>query len=65
MPGEFSVITIMAVYIPTQANANVAFELSVNNTYPDGVVMVAGDFNHVNFKNILPKCNKNLTIPTR
>ncbi len=71
MPRELTVITIMAVYIPPQANANVALEKlhtvvsKQQNVCPDVPVIVAGDFNHVNLKKILPKFNTNIFTPTR
>ncbi len=46
MPRELTVITIMAVYIPPQANANVAWEKlhtvvsKQQNVYPDGAVIL-------------------------
>ncbi len=71
MPRELTVIPIMAVYIPPQAIANVALEKlhtvvsKQQNVYPDGAVIVAGDYNHVDLKKILPKFNKNIFTPTR
>ncbi len=35
------------------------------NVYPDGAVIVAGCFNHVDFKKMLPKFHKNVITPTR
>ncbi len=61
----------MAVYIPPQANANVALEKlhtvvsKQQSVCPDVPVIVAGDFNHVNLKKILPKFNTNIFTPTR
>ncbi len=61
MPREFSVFLITAVYIPPLANVRSAlekFHSTINgqlNAHPEGVVIVAGDFNHVELKAVLPK----------
>lgn len=56
LPREFSVAVVTAVYIPPDANANLglghvlaAIDKQQNN-YPEGIFIVAGDFNHVNVK---------------
>lgn len=65
-----AVILITAVYIPPHANAKLALEglhSSVNtqlNAYSEGVVIVAGDFNHVELKTVLPKLHKHINFPT-
>ncbi len=54
-------LSLQSAYIPPQANANVALEKlhtvvsKQQNVYPDGAVIVTGDFNLVNLKKILPK----------
>ncbi len=71
MPREFSSILIIAVYIPPQANAKLALEelhTAINNqlnTQPETVMIVAGDFNHVELKAVLPKFYKNINFLTR
>ncbi|XDV13486.1 hypothetical protein PO909_001880, partial [Leuciscus waleckii] len=52
LPREFTAFFVTAVYIPPSANASVAVDIlqtSVNklqSTHPDGIFIVAGDFNH-------------------
>lgn len=49
LPWEFSVVIIMVVYIPLQANAKQALALlhsafsKQQDAYPDGAFIVAGD----------------------
>ncbi|XP_049331041.1 probable RNA-directed DNA polymerase from transposon BS [Astyanax mexicanus] len=62
---EFSAVLIAAVYIPPSAsigaNAKEALcELyrtisDLQNKHPDGLFIIAGDFNHANLKSVLPK----------
>lgn len=58
---ELSSVVIVATYIPLQANAKLALEelyclISSNmNANPEAAVIVAGDFNHVELKAVLPK----------
>lgn len=60
LPREFTTV-ITGVYIPPSANAKeVLCELygaisELQNAYPDGLFIVAGDFNHANLKTVLPK----------
>lgn len=55
------VVVVIAVYIPPDANENAALgymSTAINkqqNAYPDGVFIVAGDFNHVNLKTVFPR----------
>lgn len=71
IPTEFTAVLISAVYIPPQANAKQALEelhtatSSQLNAYPEGIVIVAGDFNHVDLNVVLPKFSKNISFPTR
>lgn len=71
IPTEFTAVLIRAVYIPPQANAKQALEelhtamSSQLNAYPEGIVIVAGDFNHVDLNVVLPKFSKNISFPTR
>ena len=58
---EHSAVFITAVYIAPDANASTALALlhesisAQQNKYPDAVHIIAGDFNHVNLKTVLPK----------
>lgn len=70
LPREFSVVYLMAIYIPPQANTQleqiqlhdiINKQLSVN---PDWVFLVAGDFNQANLKTVLPKFSRNVRCPT-
>lgn len=70
-PREFAAIVITAVYIPPRANAKLALEElheAINsqlNAYPEGAVIVAGDFNHVDLKTVMPKLHTSIHFPTR
>ncbi|KAI4883935.1 hypothetical protein NFI96_030564, partial [Prochilodus magdalenae] len=54
LPREFTTVLIISVYIPPGANAKAALcELysaisGLQNTHPDGLFIVVGDFNHMN-----------------
>lgn len=71
LPREFTIVTIMGVYIPPQAKAKLALEKlhdAINKqlmAHPDGVIIVAGDFNHADLKLVMPKFYKNVNFPTR
>lgn len=60
LPREFTVILLIAVYIPPDANASAAtghlYDVnSQQSTYPEAVNIIAGDFNHADLKAVLPK----------
>ncbi|KAK3519478.1 hypothetical protein QTP70_031483 [Hemibagrus guttatus] len=71
LPREFTVIMITAVYIPPDANANLAIGhlhasiCSQQCTYPDAVHIIAGDFNHADLKAVLPKFYQHVKCATR
>ncbi|KAI4887034.1 hypothetical protein NFI96_005191 [Prochilodus magdalenae] len=71
LPREFTAVLIISVYIPPGANAKAALcELysaisGLQNTHPDGLFIVAGDFNHVNLKSVLPKFHQHVNFATR
>ncbi|KAI4881601.1 hypothetical protein NFI96_007439 [Prochilodus magdalenae] len=71
LPREFSAVLLTAVYVPPQANAKLALSRlhdAINNqlsAHPDGVVIVAGDFNHADLKSVMPKFYNNMRFPTR
>lgn len=61
LPREFTVVVPIAVYIPPDANVSAALSLLLNTinkqqlAHPNGVFIVAGDFNQVCLKTVLPK----------
>ncbi|KAI4898267.1 hypothetical protein NFI96_029825 [Prochilodus magdalenae] len=63
--------TVLSVYIPPAANPKAALcELysvisGLQNTHPDGLFIVAGDFNHVNLKSVLPKFHQHVNFGKR
>lgn len=71
MPRELTVVIITAVYIPPDANVSTALSLLSNSinkqqeSHPDGVHIIAGDFNQANLKSILPKFYQHVKRPTR
>ena len=64
LPSEFASVVLIGVYIPPQANANIATgELalhiaSVETTHPDSAVIVLGDFSYCNLTSSLTTFNK-------
>uniref|UniRef100_A0A1A8ATP4 Reverse transcriptase domain-containing protein n=1 Tax=Nothobranchius furzeri TaxID=105023 RepID=A0A1A8ATP4_NOTFU len=71
LPREFTTVFIIGVYIPPGANTKEALgELYTNiselqNTHPDGLFIVAGDFNHANLKSVLPRFHQYVDFATR
>ncbi|CAG6018054.1 unnamed protein product [Menidia menidia] len=71
LPREVAAVVITAVYIPPDANVNMALSLLLNaiNTHqcahPSGVYIIAGDFNKANLKTVLPKFHQYVKCPTR
>ncbi|GAA6075769.1 piezo-type mechanosensitive ion channel component 1-like, partial [Tachysurus ichikawai] len=71
LPREFTTVYIVGVYIPPSANAKeVLSELygaisDLQNVHPDGLFIVAGDFNHANLKSVLPKFHQHVDFATR
>lgn len=61
LPRELTVVIVTAVYIPPDANVNKALSLLLNTIneqqrdHPEGVHIIAGDFNKANLKTVLPK----------
>lgn len=59
------------MYIPQQAKSKLTLEelyYAINtqlNVLPEGVVILAGDFIHVDLETILPQCYKNVHFSTR
>ncbi len=68
---ELTVVIITAVYIPPNANVNTALSLLLNvinehqRAHPDGVHIIAGDFNKANLKTVLPKFYQHVKCSTR
>lgn len=71
LPREISAVVVVAVYIPPDANASSALSCMLTainkdqSSYPDGVFIVAGDFNHVNLKTVLPRSEQHVKCTTR
>ncbi len=71
LPREFSSTVVTAVYIPPQADSSLALsklhdELSgYINIHPDAACIVAGDFNKVNLKKVIPNFHQHISCPTR
>ncbi|KAI3358424.1 hypothetical protein L3Q82_014857, partial [Scortum barcoo] len=70
-PVSSTAVFVTAVYIPPGAKANEALKELHNNIsslqhkHPEAFYVVAGDFNHVNLTDTLPKFYQHVTIPTR
>ncbi|KAK3537580.1 hypothetical protein QTP70_015115, partial [Hemibagrus guttatus] len=68
---EFTTIFIVGVYIPPSTNAKEALcELygaisMLQNAHPDGLFIIAGDFNQANLKSVLPKFHQYVDFATR
>lgn len=62
---------IITVYIPPDTDTKVALDTlyhyinGIQNTYPEGVFIVAGDFNQANMKKILPHFCQHVDFATR
>lgn len=60
LPREFIVVIITAVYIPPDANITTALGYLLTaiskqqRAHPDGVFIIAGNFNKANLKTVLP-----------
>lgn len=67
LPREFTAILLVAIYIPPSPS-NINREAALSELYqaiseqqtahPDGFLILAGDFNHVNPKTVLPKLHQ-------
>ena len=71
LPRELTVVIITAVYIPPDANISIALTYlhdSVNKqqqAHPDGVHIIAGDFNQACLKTVLPNFIQYVRCSTR
>ena len=67
---RFSSVVLVGVYIPPEVNATKAINqladqvLAVENTNPDSVVIVVGDFNHTCLSKALPTYKQHVDCPT-
>ncbi|KAK3562666.1 hypothetical protein QTP86_004086 [Hemibagrus guttatus] len=68
---EFRAVFLRAVYIPPEADHVSALEILHNvisrqeTAHPDAVFIMAGDFNHCNFRNVHPMYHQHVCFPTR
>ena len=72
LPGDFTSIILVAVYITPQAAAATeaaqqpsAHIMETENSYPDSTALVLREFNHVNLKRTLPRFRQQIHAPTR
>ncbi|KAK0154042.1 hypothetical protein N1851_003863 [Merluccius polli] len=74
LPRGFFAILLVAVYIPPSGNNNdrgkemsdLYSAISDQQTaQPDGLLIVAGDFNHANLKTVFPHVYQHIDFPTR
>lgn len=66
LPRKFTVVVATAVYIPPDANANIALGYlhraitSHQSMYPEAVHIIAGDFNPADLKAVFPKFDQHI-----
>ncbi|PIK47650.1 hypothetical protein BSL78_15480 [Apostichopus japonicus] len=71
LPREFTQILVTAVYIHPKANADNAhnqLKATINrieNSHPDAVNLIMGDFNHCKIDDLLPTYTQYIDLPTR
>ena len=71
LPREFNVICVLVVYIPPTGNYNEASDMLVNyiheieNEYPEGVKIIAGDFNGCDISTMIPEYHQFVNCNTR
>jgi hypothetical protein len=71
LPREFSTLIITAVYIPPSANTKEALCILYNSIsnlhtkHPEGVFIVAADFNQANMETFLPNFYQCVDFDTR
>ncbi len=75
LPREYTAILLVAVYIPPSSNNNNNRSEALNDLYqhiseqqtahPDGILIMAGDFNHADLKSVFPKIHQHIDFPTR
>ena len=70
LPRELNVVIVTAVYIPPDASVNTALCLLLNTineqqqAHPNGVHIIAGDFNKANLKTVFPKFYQHVKCST-
>nr|XP_043882686.1 uncharacterized protein LOC122769872 [Solea senegalensis] len=71
LPREFTVVIVVAVYIPPRANTKHALTSlhsaisDMQSKHPEGVFIAAGDFNQANVNTVLPKFHQHVDFATR
>lgn len=71
LPRVFTILTIVAVYIPPQDKTKIALEKLHENintqltAHFDSVLIVAGDFNHIDLKLVMSKLHRHVDLPIR
>ena len=71
LPRELTVVIVTAVYIPPDANVSAALSQLYatvskhQQAHPDGVHIIAGDFNQACLKTVLPKFTQYVKCATR
>ncbi len=69
--SQISSIIVTAVYIPPQANTDLALSKLHDvlsgyiNKHPDAVFIIAGDFNKANLRQVMPNFYQHVSCPTR
>ncbi|XP_076849711.1 uncharacterized protein LOC143497938 [Brachyhypopomus gauderio] len=73
LPRELSSVLIAAVYTPPSAGPDAEETLGelygaisdLQHKHPDGLFIIAGDFNHANLKSVLPQFHQHVDFATR
>ena len=68
LPRDFTAVICIAVYIPPQADTNVALKelyvtiSKIENSHPEAALIVVGDFNRASLKKVLPKFYQHIKV---
>ena len=71
LPREFTVVIVVAVYIPPQSDAKLALTTLASaiskqqSRHPDAALIIAGDFNQTDLRTVLSKFHQHISCPTR
>lgn len=71
LPREFTSIIALAVYIPPHADTGTALSelhdvlYTLQNKHPYAALIVAGDFNKANLRQVMPYLYQHVSYPTR
>ncbi|KAI4896487.1 hypothetical protein NFI96_008190 [Prochilodus magdalenae] len=71
LPREFTVVIVVAVYIPPQSDAKLALTTLANaiskqqSRHPDAALIIVGDFNQTDLRTVLSKFHQPVSCPTR